>query len=147
MCSLVGEFGPDHVGRKDAAFAVHLPQEYLGDKRGTSPFSGGDMREAIENDRIAAPAVHGHPDYVAHGATGQEQSRFLATEIGDQLLEVIDRRIFASLFVPDLCLGHCLTHTLGWFGGGIAGEINHWLLVLCRARNCRWRDSTGAAAP
>jgi hypothetical protein len=50
------------------------------------------------------------PIWFAIVPLGTEKCRFLAEQLGDPLLQAVDRRVFAILVVADRCGGHCPPH-------------------------------------
>ena len=82
------------------------------------------MRGAMRNHLLAVTAVHAHGDLVAHGARGQKERRVLAQELGDHVLQEIDRRILVLLLVAHLRLAHEAAHLGGGLGYRVAVKVD-----------------------
>jgi hypothetical protein len=82
------------------------------------------MRGAMRKHLLAGTAVHAHGDLVAHGARGQKERGVLAQELGDHVLQEIDRGILILLLVAHLRLAHEAAHLGGGLGHRVAVEID-----------------------
>ena len=64
------------------------------------------MRLVADDDFIAGTGQHLEGDLVCHRAARHEQGRLLAEQLGDLLLQQIDRWVLAILVIADRRGGH-----------------------------------------
>ena len=99
------EGGADVVGGEQAALA-DVGELDTGIGRRRAGFMPGDVRLLPDDDVVAGLAQQPQADLVGHGSAGREQRGFLAEQLGDPLLQPIDRGVLTVLVVADLGPGH-----------------------------------------
>ncbi len=97
-----------------------------------APHGGGSallekksVRQASQDDFIAAFAVGQQTDQVAHGAAGHKQRGLFPHPFGRHFLQLVDGRVFAEDIITDPCFGHGLAHGRCRPGQGVGSQVNN----------------------
>ena len=104
-----------------AVEALHVD---AGQRCGAAGFEMDRVRRLVRQHLLAVAAVDAERDLVAHGARRQKERRLLAEEVGDHLLEEIDRRVLVLLLVAHVRVAHEAAHLQRGLGQRIAVEID-----------------------
>ncbi len=118
---LVG--GAQIGGSKQPAAPDHRELD-PGIRRSRARFVPDDMRLVADHDLVTGAGQDLEADLVGHRAARHKQSRLLAQQFGDPLLQAVDRRVLAILVVADRRRSHRLAHARRWSGNGIRAEID-----------------------
>src|SRR5262249_38011609 len=108
----------------DAVVAVDGPAGHAREHGRAADLELIDVAARLAEHLVAGLRVGLDADLVRHRAGGDEQCGFLAEEVGDFLLEPVDRRIFAEDIVAQLGAHHGGTHAGGGAGDGVAAEVD-----------------------
>ena len=88
-----------------------------------------DVVHAADDQLVAAAAVGQDADQVAHGATGYEDGRFLAQDLGRHRFQAVDGRILAVDVVAQRGAGHRLSHGGSRHGHRVGPHVDDGLSV------------------
>ena len=108
--------GDQLVGVEPAAGGDHGARRDAEDRGRGAHLVGDDVRVGVAEHFLAGLADQPHADLVAHRPRRHEQRGLVAEQVGDPLLERVDRRVLAVDVVPDLGLGHRPAHRRRWAG-------------------------------
>jgi hypothetical protein len=85
---------------------------------------GEHMAVGVAQDLLSGLADQPQADLVAHRPGGDEERRLVAEQVGDVLLQRVDRGVLAVDVVADLGLGHRPAHRRGGPGEGVRPEVD-----------------------
>ena len=83
------------------------------------------VRVLLGDEHVARPAVELQGDLVRHRRGRQEERALLAEQLGDPLLELVDRRVFLHLLVADDRRRDGGAHPRRRAGDGVGAKIDH----------------------
>ena len=83
------------------------------------------VRVLLGDEHVARPAVELQGDLVRHRRGRQEERALLAEQLGDPLLQLVDRRVFLHLLVADDRGRDGGAHPRRRAGDGVGAKIDH----------------------
>ena len=81
------------------------------------------MLPGPRDDCVAGAGQHAQRDLIGHGAGRDEQRRFVPRQIGEGLLEQVDRWVLAVLIITDLRFRHGPAHLRRRSGYGVGPQV------------------------
>ena len=116
--------GVNELVRREDAAGADLGELHTGVRRAAAGLVPDGVALAADDHVVARTGERAQRHLVGHRARRQPERRLLAEQLGDALLQRVDRRVFAELIVADVGRGHRGAHAGRGIRDGIGAEID-----------------------